>query len=275
MSKVCLIIMDGLGYRTCVEECGYLESAVEAGAARRWKMHSCLPTISAPLYETLHTGVPPQVHGLFSNESLRPSPCDNVFSSLKNAGKTAGVVAHSYFHTLYGGSAYDPFIHCELDDPAAPIPYARYYSMEGYRPENACVPAEIDLCAQLWRLADKYSPNYLLMHSCSIDTLGHWFTSDSSEYRIQAFKVDSALSQLIPKLRGAGYDVLVTADHGMNTDGHHGGNQAVLREVPFYYFGDRKGPDEGELLDQCGVAPTILSLAGVAAPASMPHRSFF
>jgi hypothetical protein len=29
----------------------------------------------------------------------------------------------------------------------------------------------------------------------------------------------------------------VTADHGMNGDGHHGGTADIERDVPFYYFG--------------------------------------
>lgn len=269
MSKACLIIVDGMGFDTSVSECGYLEGSVELGEARRWKMRSCLPTISAPLYETLHTGVAPHEHGIFGNEDLRASRCENVFSAAKAAGKTTGVAAHSFFHTLYGGCAYDPFEHCEIDDADAPIPYARYYSMEGYRPDNSCVPAEIDLCAQLWQLANRYEPNYLMMHSCSVDTLGHWYTSDSPEYRVQAFKADNALARLIPRLRAKNYEVVVTADHGMNSDGHHGGNQEILRSVPFYYFGDRTGPDEKQVLDQRGVAPTMLSLIGVEPPDSM------
>jgi len=275
MSKACLIIMDGLGYSTCVQECGYLESAVEEGKARRWKMLSCLPTISAPLYETIHTGVSPQVHGILNNESLRASRCDNLFSVINASGRTAGVVAHSYFHTLYGGSQYDPFLHCEIDDVNEPIAYARYYSMDGYRVENACVPAEIDLCAQIWGLAKRHKPDYLLLHSCSIDTLGHWFTSDSTEYRVQAFKVDCALAILIPKLIDEGYHVLVTADHGMNTDGHHGGNQSILREVPFYYFGGHNAPAESDVLDQRAIAPSILSILNLAVPGSMTVSGIF
>ncbi|KPU84756.1 hypothetical protein JI58_01805 [Marinosulfonomonas sp. PRT-SC04] len=59
MTKTCLIIVDGLRYDTAIAECGCLAAAVEADQARVWKMLSCLPTISAPLYETIHTGLAP------------------------------------------------------------------------------------------------------------------------------------------------------------------------------------------------------------------------
>jgi len=269
MTKTCLIIVDGLRYDTAVAECGYLAASVEAGLARLWKMQACLPTISAPLYETIHTGLAPVDHGILSNEAIRPSQRPNVFSLLKAAGRNTGIVAHSYYHTLYGGSAFDPFEHTEINDPDQPVPFARYYSMEGYSPENSCMPSDVDLCAQTWRIADDHAPDYLLLHMSACDTLGHWFTADSSEYRIQAWKSDNALSRLIPRLREAGYDVLVTADHGMNADGHHAGNQPCLREVPFFAFSETITAEASSVLDQRAIAPTILSLIGVDAPDTM------
>ena len=269
MTKTCLIIVDGLRYDTAIAECGYLAAAVEADQARVWKMLSCLPTISAPLYETIHTGLAPVDHGILGNEGIRPSEHPNVFSELKANGRNSGVVAHSYFHTLYGGSAFDPFEHTEISDLTQPIAFARYYSMEGYCPENSCMPSDIDLCAQAWKIAHNHAPDYLLLHMPACDTLGHWFTSDSAEYRIQAWKTDNALSRLIPRLRGAGYDVLVTADHGMNADGHHAGNQSCLREVPFYAFSEAITPAENTVLNQRAIAPTILTLIGVEKTRTM------
>jgi len=267
--KLCLIIIDGLRNDTARSECGYLMSAVESGEARIWTMQACLPTISAPLYETIHTGMPPAQHGLLSNEAIRLSPHPNVFSELKSAGRVTAAVAHSYIHTLYGGSGFDPFDHVEINDPNAPIPVARYYSMEGYNRNNPTMPSETDLCAQAWAIARDHAPDYLLLHSSSCDTLGHYYTGEGREYRIQAAHVDNALSRLIPRLRSAGYDVLVTADHGMNGDGQHGGNLPCLREVPFFAFSDKLNAEPDALLDQLAIAPTILNLLGLSVPKTM------
>lgn len=198
-----------------------------------------------------------------------------MFSALKDAGKTSGVVGHNYFHTLYGGSVFDQFEHCEIADPTAPIPFARYYSMEGSKFANSCLSAEIDLCAQAWKMALDYEPDYLLLHSSSADTLGHLFGGNSAEYRIQTWYIDNALSRLIPRLLDQSYEVIVTADHGINIDGHHGGNQPVLREVSFYYFGARTGPATKEILNQFAIAPSILSLVGVDIPDTMRAPSLF
>ncbi len=273
MTRLALILMDGVGFDAAASQCGYMEAAVERQAARRWKMRACLPTISASLYETIHTGLTPLEHGVTGNDSLQPSAHPNVFSEIRKAGMRSAAVAHSYFHTLYGKGPFDPFAHCEIDDGDAIIAHARYYSMEGSSSANPAVPSEIDLCAEAVRLAERHLPDYLLLHSSSVDTLGHAFGGDSAEYRKQVWRLDNALSRAIPRLQALDYEILVTADHGMNADGHHGGSEASVRDVPFYYFGGANGPEPADILDQRAVAPTILSRLGVAIPETMRTES--
>ena len=269
MKKVCLILIDGLRDDTAREACSYLMSAVANREARLWTMEACLPTISAPLYETLHTGRMPSEHGLLDNEGIRESRDPSVFSEIRAAGGTSAVVGHCYFHTLFGGSPFDPFEHIEVNDLHAPIAYARYYSMDGYDAENSVQPAEVDLCAQAWTLAKQHAPNYLLLHSSSCDTLGHAHTGLGAGYERQAQKVDAALGQLIPRLIAEGYQVLVTADHGMDESGNHGGDADCLRHVPLFAFTEQVRAAQETLLDQRSVAPTILRLVGLNHPATM------
>ena len=170
-----LTIIDGLRYDTAVAECGYLAASAE----REWRAFGkCGPVCQQfppLLYETLYTGLAPVDHGILRDEGIRPSQHPNVFAELKSAGRKTGTVTHSEFHTLYGGPAFDPFEHTEITDIKQPIPFARYYSMERYCPENSCMPSDIDLCAQTWKLAHDHSPEYLLLHMPACDTLGHWF----------------------------------------------------------------------------------------------------
>ncbi len=132
--------------------------------------------------------------------------------------------------------------------------------MKGYGPINAVAPAEIDLCAQVTLMAERHAPDYLLLHSCSADIPGHTFGGDSKGYRYQIWSIDNARSRTIPVWREMGYEVMITADHGMNAEKHHGGMEAIMREVPFYYFGDEKGPPADTLLSQFGVAASVLEL---------------
>ena len=268
-AKACLVIVDGLRDDTARASCHHLMAAVKAGDARLWTMRACIPTISAPLYETIHTGLAPAEHGLLDNETLRPSPHRNVFGEVRRAGGTTGVVAHSFFQTLFGGAEFDPFQHIEYDNAEGPITHARFYSMDAYDNDNAVQPAEIDLCAQAWGIARRYHPAYLLLHTSSCDTLGHAHTGLGAAYARQAEKVDAALAQLIPRLRQLGYDVLVTADHGMDENGEHGGDADCLRNVPFFAFSDAVRFPPDALIDQRVLAPTLLSILGIKAPLSM------
>lgn len=274
MKKIVFVIMDGVGYETAVSQCGYLEGAVTLGWARRWRMKTATPSLSGPMYETLHTGLWPHEHGVVSNEGMRASSRPNVFSLCRAAGKSTAAVAQSYFHTLYVDTPaarrpWDPLRSIEHHDDATDIQNARFYSMEGYGPINAVAPAEIDLCAQATLLLERHAPDYLLLHTCSADTLGHTFTGDSAEYRKQAWHIDNALSRSIPTWRDAGYEIIATADHGMNADGWHGGTGTMETEVPFYYFGDAAGPSEDTVLDQLGVASSVLGVIGVAPDPAM------
>ncbi|MFD0857874.1 alkaline phosphatase family protein [Roseovarius aquimarinus] len=273
MPKVILVIMDGTGYDAAVTQCGYLEGAVELGRARRWKMQTATPSLSGPMYETMHTGLWPHEHGITSNESMRASERPNVFSLSRAAGKVTAAVAQEYYHRLYVDRPWDRLRSIEHHDTDTDIQHARFYSMEGYGAINAVAPAEIDLCAQVTLLAERHAPDYLLLHSCSADTLGHTYGGDSAQYRYQVWMIDNALSRAIPTWLELGYEVMVTADHGMNAERHHGGMEPIMREVPFYYFGAASGPDAGELLSQLGLAATILNRLGVA-PASEMRPAF-
>ena len=267
--KVILVIMDGTGYNAALSQCGYLEGAVELGQARRWKMQTALPTLSGPMYETIHTGLWPHEHGIASNEGMRASSSANVFSLARAAGKTTAAVAQEYYHRLYVDRPWDRLRSIEHHDPDTDIQHARFYSMEGYGPVNAVAPAEIDLCAQMTILAEAHQPDYLLLHTCAADTLGHTYGGTSAEYHFQVWMIDNALSRAVPTWRELGYEVMVTADHGMNADKHHGGTEDIMRDVAFYYFGDAEGPDGDSVLSQLGIAATILERMGVEPDTGM------
>jgi hypothetical protein len=74
----------------------------------------------------------------------------------------------------------------------------------------------------------------------------------------------------MPNWLERGYQIFVTADHGMNIDGHHGGNEMLTRDVAFYYFGRQScEPNANEVLDQRRVAPSIFQALGID-PAVFP-----
>jgi arylsulfatase A-like enzyme len=68
-----------------------------------------------------------------------------------------------------------------------------------------------------------------------------------------------------------GYTVLITGDHGINSDGHHGGTTSEQREVPLFVISpDRQGQgNTNEIVSHLQIAPTVLKLLDIPVPPSM------
>ena len=64
------------------------------------------------------------------------------------------------------------------------------------------------------------------------------------------YVMDAMLAPFLHRWRAAGYEVIVTADHGQDERGHHGGTGELQQEFAFYYFGDIRDARPG-----CGAGP--------------------
>ena len=100
-TKLLLIVLDGLPWRNWRRFMGNLEGWVQSGDARVWKMRSVLPSTSACCYASIHTGVPPQVHGVLSNEIRFRVAQPDIFSEVSKAGGKTGAVTHSYWSEFF------------------------------------------------------------------------------------------------------------------------------------------------------------------------------
>ncbi len=79
---------------------------------------------------------------------------------------------------------------------------------------------------------------------------------------------------LYSSLEIKGYEVIVTADHGQDARGHHGGATEDQRDFALYYFGSSDLPPQDVVLDQLALAPSILTRMGVPVPATMQAAPF-
>ena len=88
-------------------------------------------------------------------------------------------------------------------------------------------------------------------------------------------RTDETLARYIPPWQKMGYETMITADHGQNERGHHGGRHPDQQDFALYYFGTAKTTlDHGTLLDQRQLAPTILNLLDVEIPKTMQQSIF-
>ena len=274
MAKLLLIILDGVPWANWRRLFGNLEGWVASGEARIWKMRAVLPSTSGTCYASIHTGLPPQVHGIWGNFARRRLEFPDVFSEASAAGLVTGAVTHSFWSEFFNRYPFDMVRDIEYDEPGGTITHGRFHTMTGYNAYNQMTPADADLFATLTRLCVVKGIDYGILHTCTLDSLGHRFFHDCEEMDDACCRMDETLANFLPLWRAAGYEVIVTADHGQDARGHHGGTADVQREFALYYFGAGQGPAPDVVLDQLALAPTILTRLGVAVPATMKVAPF-
>ena len=267
MSQVILILSDALRYDAAVEGMGFLGHLVETRQASLYKVIGELPSMSRPMYETVHTGLPVSEHGIVANYIVRRSTQPNIFQATVDAGKTTAAAAYYWFSELYNRAPYDRIDDREVDDDSLLIQHGRFYTQDEY--------PDIELFATAGMLSRRYSPDYLLIHPMGMDYTGEKYGADTSQYRNQAIYQDMFLAGLIAEWMQRGYTILVTGDHGINADHLHGGTTPEQREVPLYMIrpGVQGAGDTGEVISQLVIAPTICTLLGIPIPETMKYPS--
>ena len=274
-NKLLLIILDGVPYRNFRRLFGNLEGWVASGDARVWKHRAVLPSISASCYASIHTGVAPAEHGSTGNGNVFRLKHKDVFSQVREGGGVTGAVAHSFWSEFFNRHPFDYVRDIEYDEPDnKTINHGRFHTMTGYGHTNQMTPSDVDLFATLTNLCLRFGLNYGMLHTCTLDSMGHRFFHECQEMDHACAVMDEMLAPFIPKWRAAGYEVIVTADHGQDDRGHHGGRGELQQETALYYFGPAEGPRPDTVIDQLQLAPTILGRLGAPLADTMKAKSF-
>ncbi|MEL6322295.1 MAG: alkaline phosphatase family protein [Cyanobacteria bacterium J06626_14] len=257
-NKVILIILDGLRFDVARDSMGYLGHLLEAERASFYKVQAELPSLSRPLYEVLLTGTPVSVNGIGANDVVRLSRHQSIFHLAIAQGLTTAAAAYSWFSELYNQAPFDLFTDREQHNTALPIQHGLFYWDDSYPDSHLFADAEM--------LIQKWMPDFMLVHPMGIDHAGHCYGADTAEYRGQALSMDSLLAKFLPRWIQAGYSIVITADHGMNADGNHGGLLPDVRETPLFCMGNGFIPGryvEENGLPQLAIAPLICQLLNI------------
>ncbi|MGY6536203.1 MAG: alkaline phosphatase family protein [Pararhodobacter sp.] len=273
--KVLLIVLDGVPWANWRRYFGCLEGWVQSGDARVWRMRAVLPSMSGPCYASIHTGAPPQEHGVLSNGLIRRVDLPDIFSQVRLAGGVTGAVTHSWWSEFFNRAPFDLVRDIEYDEPeSTSINHGRFHTMTGYDHNNQATPCDADLFATLTRLCARHDLAYGILHTCTLDSMGHRFGHDCTQMDHACALMDAMLAGFLPRWLEMGYEVIVTADHGQSLRGHHGGTGDDQRDFALYYFGPAAGPAPDTVLDQLALAPTVLTRLGAPVPDSMKVAPF-
>lgn len=254
-NKVILVVLDGLAYETAQQCMGFLQGLTEQGKATLYKVQSELPSMSRPLYEAILTGIAPVHSGIVHNHIIRNSDQQSVFSLARRAGLTTAAAAYHWFSELYNRTPYDAARDRFTNDPEQLIQHGLFYHQDSYPDSHLYLDAE-------W-LRRQHDPDFLLVHPMNIDDAGHRAGLDSAHYRNTARHSDTHLSEYLIQWMQAGYQIMVTADHGMNRDNSHGGTLPEEREVPLYVMGECFSHDTKAAPRQLELCGTVCELLGL------------
>lgn len=266
MNKVVFVLLDACQYEAGSRYLGYLEHLIDYGQGAKYKVKGELPSLSRPMYATLMTGLPTWQHGITCNEITMKLDCDSVFSLCKAAGGVTAAAAYSWMSELYNHTPFIPSQDRIQMKNGGNIDYGLYYWDDSYPDSHVIAEGEC--------LRRTYQPDFIMYHTMAIDKWGHIKGSDSEEYGNAVGNVGHLIAQALPGWLRDGYDVVVTADHGMDHFGIHVGTDHPQRDVPLYIFSNQveKGRFEEKYISQLNVAPMLCRLLGIPAAKAMKQE---
>lgn len=254
-NRLVFITIDALRYDVACSHLGFMHHLIEQGLASRYQVKSELPAMSRPLYEVLLTGTPVWKNQVTHNDVVRLSHELSLFHLTKEQGLTNAAAAYYWVSELYNSAPFQVKTDRIQLNTDLPIQNGIFY-FEDHYPDS-------HLFADAAYLLQK-EPDFLYVHSMNVDDDGHKFTGESKEYRNRVVAVDVVLAQFIPLCLELGYQVIVTADHGMTADGMHGGNTNADRDVPLFVISEKVKPGVYEqIVPQLQLAPLACHLLSI------------
>jgi len=262
-NKLIVVVLDGLRHDAARKYMGYMEHLVEQKLVSCYRVQSELPSLSRPLYEVLLTGTTVSRNGITGNHIVRLSKEQSVFHLAVAANLRTAAAAYHWISELYSAAPFNPVTDRHQHNVLKPIQHGSYYFEDHYPDSHVFADAEY--------LRSAFDPHFLYIHSMNIDDAGHRYGGESKEYEQAVRVADSLLATLFPLWMAEGYRILVTADHGMNANGFHGGVSPSERHVPLYTFGeDILSPEqEVQALPQLRLAPFMCHCLGIEPSAVM------
>ena len=266
MNKVILVLLDGLNYETGRSRMGFMNHLVEMKKAQFYKVVSALPSLSRPLYETILTGTNPIEHGITNNSINRRSKEESIFSIARKAELKTGAAAYHWVSELYNKSPFNYMEDRIQNDSTKNIQNGMFYFDDAYPDSHLFLDGEY--------IRKTYDPDFLFIHSMNIDLVGHLYSSQSKEYKAKTLEADSILSNYVLTWMKQGYQIIITADHGMNSDCNHGGIEDDERHVPMWVIGEQFVSTDCYEINQLLIAPTICRVLGIEPSEKMIKEKF-
>lgn len=263
MKKTIFILLDACQYEAGTRNLGFLEHLTDYGKCAKYKVRGELPSLSRPIYATLLTGLPVSEHGIPFNEISTTLDVPSLFSLCKENGGVTAAAAFHWVSELFNHGPFQPHRDRIQLNSGEAIDHGIFYWLDPYPDSHVFADGEF--------LLNTYDPDFLMLHTMAVDDMGHHHGAGSKQYEEAIAIVGHVIAASLPRWLKEGYNVVITADHGMNHLGIHGGTDCPQRDTPLYIFSDQIQPGryEDEYISQLNVAPLMCRLLGVPVPETM------
>lgn len=252
MTRVTLILVDGLRPDAITPEHAPILHSLLAGSRRTLEARSVLPSLTLPCHHSILYSLPPQLHGVVENTPPAAPPGRGLFEHLAAHRKACAF--------LYGWGT----LRC-LAQPGS-LRFEWAYDL---------AERDLDSDARLLQTAIEVLPagrfDFSFVYLGTLDTAGHLYTWMSEGYLKQLRKLDALLAPLIEAL--ADHALILLSDHGGH-DRLHGTDLPEDMTIPFAIRAPGLDPGlmagPASLLD---LAPTVCGLLGLPPASGWQGRS--
>jgi hypothetical protein len=132
--------------------------------------------------------------------------------------------------------------------------------------ENLFADDQASLGGARERLRSNDRSAFVVLHIGRTDFMAHQFGTERPEYRAGLRDVDSELNRFFLDVFDEGTTFIVTADHGCDLYGSHGGGGDIYRRVPLVLVGSGIAPVHGFEMDHQQMPLVLATLLGTRLP---------
>ncbi|SER58125.1 alkaline phosphatase family protein [Actinokineospora terrae] len=264
--KVLVIGIDGLLFdKIAPADAPTLDSLIASGSSSKTALYAppFAPTLSGPGWATLATGTWPDKHRVLSNSWGTSTNLATYPDFLTRAEQARPALS------TFAAATWDPLV----DDSAGK---AIFSSAVDARANGA---NDTDTTNQTVARLRDVGPDASFVVLDDVDAAGHNCGAATTCYLDAVAATDKRVKQFVDTVRARSnypnedWTFLVSADHGHTDAGGHGGNSTPERSSFIIRSGPGTTPGTPAIAPKnVDVAPTVLSLLGVAIPAALDGR---
>ncbi len=203
-------------------------------------------TITTAGVRALAVGTKPSLRDTLAIFSHKPFPGWTVFDELVARGEPVA---------FYGDHVWPDLLGDRQKGPGAPIRTDEFFADDF-----------ASLAAARQRLHSHDGAALVVLHISGTDFAAHQFGTQRREYRDRLRQVDSDLHRFLDDVADEGTTLIVTADHGCDFYGSHGGSADIYRRVPVVLAGAGVVPMHGFEMEARQMPLVLATLLGAPMP---------